>query len=170
MKAIIILFIIIPRSIFAVVNVIIDSRSPCESVVDCLSSNQSTTICYHGQCVPCRQSSESCSSAVHCCSGSRCYRHRCTPLYKTGQTCRIHRECFDTDDFCIDRICTRCISLYSSCSTNPLSTPCCVGKGICRFGICQPAYRHTQTCVNTFDCADELVCLAGVCQDPLGGC
>ncbi|CAF0836141.1 unnamed protein product [Adineta steineri] len=170
MKPPIFLLIVIPRYVFAIVNVIIDVRSTCESTVDCLSYNDANTVCYRGHCVPCRNSSESCSNSAHCCSGSRCYRHQCTPLYKTGQTCHLHRECFNTDDFCINQICTRCTPLYSSCSTDPSSTPCCIGNGICRYGICQPTQTYSKSCLNTFDCSDELVCLSGICQDPLEGC
>jgi hypothetical protein len=170
MKPPIFLLIILPRCVFGMVNIILGFQSPCQSIVDCLSSTDRNTVCYQGSCVPCRNPKESCSSSSHCCSGSRCYRHQCTSLYQTGHTCRLHRECLDTNDFCINRICTRCIPLWSSCSSDPLSTPCCVGTSVCRFGICQPANKDSQSCLNTFDCADELVCLSGICQNPLGQC
>jgi hypothetical protein len=170
MKPSIFLLIVVPRYVFAIVDMIVGVQSPCESIVDCLSSINATTTCYQGFCVPCRSSSQSCSNSAHCCSGSRCYHRRCTALFKTGEPCRLNRQCLDTDDFCIDRICTQCISLHSPCSDNPLSAPCCIGEGICRSGICQPAYTHSETCLNTFDCADELVCLSGTCQNPLGQC
>src|SRR5690349_15258357 len=124
MKSPIFLLLIVPRYVFGIVNVIVGDQLPCESIVDCLSSSDSNTTCYQGYCVPCRKSSESCSSSTHCCSGSRCYRHQCTSLYKTGQPCRLSRECFDTNDYCINRRCTRCLSLWSPCSLNPLSIPC----------------------------------------------
>jgi hypothetical protein len=170
MKPSIFLLFILPRYVFGIVNMIVGVQSSCESIVDCLSSANSNTVCYQGYCVSCRNSSESCSSSVHCCSGSRCYRHRCTSLYTTGQSCRLNRQCLDTNDFCINRTCTPCVPLYSSCSSDPLAASCCVGVGICRFGICQPAHMHSQSCLNSFDCADELVCLGGICHNPLGQC
>ncbi|CAF1181944.1 unnamed protein product [Rotaria sordida] len=170
MKLPIFLLIIFLRYVFGIVNIIIGIQQPCESIVDCLSSNDSNTVCYEGYCVPCRNSSESCTSSSHCCGSSRCFRHRCTALYKTGQSCRLNRQCLDPNDFCINRICTRCIQLWASCSSDPLATPCCVGNGICRSGKCQPARIHSQACSSSFDCADELVCLSGTCQNPLGHC
>jgi hypothetical protein len=164
------IIIIIPRYVFGIVNLIVGIQFPCQSIVDCLSTVNSSTVCYQGSCVPCRNTSESCSSSMHCCSGSRCYRHRCTALYRTGQSCRLNRECLNINDYCINRICTRCIPLGSSCSLDPLSAPCCIGTGICRSGICQPAHTNSQTCSTAFDCADELVCISGKCQDPLGHC
>ncbi len=169
--SIILLLLIVPRYVFAVVNMIVGVQYPCETIVDCLSSSTyANTICYKGFCVPCLNSTQSCSNSAQCCSGSRCYRHHCTALYKTGGACHLNRQCLDANDFCINRKCTRCLPLYSPCSDNPLSTPCCIGNGICRFGICQPAHTHSQICLNTFDCADELVCLSGTCQNPLGEC
>lgn len=170
MKPPIFLLLIAPHYVVGIVNMIVGVQAPCESLVDCLSSDNSNTVCYQGFCAPCRNSSESCSSSMHCCSGSRCYRHRCTSLYQTGQSCRLNRECLDTNDYCINRQCTRCTPLWSPCSSNPLSVPCCVGTGICQSGICQPAHTQSHPCLSTFDCANELVCLNGMCQDPLGHC
>jgi hypothetical protein len=170
MKPWIVLLFLTPRSLFAIVNMIVGVESPCTSIIDCLSSTNSHAVCYESSCVPCRQSNESCSSSMHCCSGSRCYRHRCTPLYITGQACRLHRQCLDVNDFCVNRTCTRCVPLWSTCSSDPLTTPCCIGLGICRHGICQPAHTDSQACISTFDCANELICLAGKCQNPLGQC
>lgn len=148
----------------------IGTQQPCASIVDCFSSNYSNTVCYQGYCVPCRNPSDSCSSSSHCCGSARCFRHRCTALFKTGQSCRLNRQCLNVNDFCINRTCTRCIPLWSACSIEPLATPCCVGDSVCRFGICQPANTVSETCTTTFDCADELVCLSGTCQSPLGHC
>lgn len=170
MKPPIFLLLIVPRYVFGIVNMIVGVQSPCESLVDCLSSTDSNTVCYQGYCVPCRNSTESCSSSIHCCSGSRCYRRRCTSLFQTGQSCRLSRECRHTNDYCINRRCTQCLPLWSPCSLDPFAAPCCIGTGICQAGICRPAYKQSQTCLSTFDCADELVCLSGICQDPLGNC
>ncbi|CAF3361918.1 unnamed protein product [Rotaria socialis] len=170
MRVPIVLLIIFPRYVFGIVNIIIGIQQPCTSMVDCLSSNNSNTVCYQGYCGSCRNSSQSCSSSTHCCGASRCLRHRCTALYKTGQACRLSRQCLNINDFCINRTCIRCIPLWSTCSTEPLATPCCVGDAVCRSGICQPASTNSQVCLTTFDCANELVCLAGTCQNPLGYC
>ena len=170
MKPPIFLLLIVPRYVFGIVNMIVGVQSPCESLVDCLSSTDSNTVCYQGYCVPCRNSTESCSSSIHCCSGSRCYRRRCTSLYQTGQSCRLSRECLHMNDYCINRRCTQCLPLWSPCSLDPFSAPCCIGTGICQAGICRPAHTQSQTCLSTFDCANELVCLSGICQDPLGNC
>lgn len=170
MKPLLFFLIIAPRSLLAIVNMIVGIESPCQSLIDCLSLNNSRTICYQGYCQPCRESSQSCSSSLHCCAGSRCYRHRCTPMFPTGHSCRFHRQCRDSNDFCINQKCTRCLPLRSPCSSHPLATPCCVGLGICRHGICQPALLETQPCSSTFDCAEDLICLEGRCQNPLGEC
>jgi len=167
---IVLVLLIYLRYVFGIVNLIIGVQLPCQSLIDCLSSPDENSVCYQGYCVPCRNSSESCSSSIHCCSGARCYRHRCTNLVTTGQTCRLNRECLDTNDFCINRRCTQCVPLWSPCSTDPLSTPCCTGIGICRFGICQPAFTQSERCSSSFECADELVCLQGRCQNPLEPC
>lgn len=170
MRPAVFLLFLAPRYVFAIVNMIVGVESPCQSILDCLSLNNSRTVCHQGYCVPCRLSRESCSSSLHCCSGSRCYRHQCTPLYKTGQPCRLHRECLDVNDFCINRLCVRCLPLWSSCSLDPVAIPCCVGVGTCRYGVCQPAQTDAQTCTNSFECADELICVSGKCLNPLGGC
>ena len=157
--------------VFAIINIRIDSPSTCRSLIDCFDSSDSqTTICYEGYCAPCRQSGELCSSSSHCCSGARCYRHHCTILYETGHICRLNRQCYDLNDFCINNRCTRCQSLWSPCSLRLNSSPCCTGISVCRNNICQPARRNLQYCRDTFDCADDLICLSGKCQNPLGQC
>ena len=164
------LLIVFSRYIFGIVSIMVGIQLPCKSIVDCLSSNNSTTVCYLGYCAPCHNAGEPCSNSSHCCSSSRCYRRRCTALYKTGHSCRLHRQCIDMNDFCINRTCTRCLSLWSPCLSDPLSTPCCVGEGICQYGICQSAHIQSETCESTFDCANELICLSGKCQNPFGRC
>ena len=170
MKPSVFLLVIVPRHVFALVNMLVGIQHPCESIVDCFALKDSRTICYQGHCVPCRGTSESCSSSSHCCSGSRCYRHRCTALVKTGQSCRLSRQCLDLNDYCVNQKCTQCKPVGSPCLIDPLATPCCVGQGICREDICQPAHTDAHRCADTFDCANDLVCLAGTCQNPLGPC
>lgn len=170
MKTLLALVLFFPCFVLSSIHPYVGIQTRCNSLIDCLSTNGHNSICYEGFCSSCRQPGQSCSSSIHCCSGSRCLRYQCTPVYKTGERCNLNRECLDVNDYCINKVCTGCLPLGSRCSLGNSETPCCIGIGVCRSGICQPALIDSQSCTNTFDCSNDLICISGKCQDPIGPC